>query len=193
MGAPPRGRLLLGWTALADSGRPADGKPDGDQIISGDAYAAKTGVKLSVATANAPPACADATALALRTRPALGGFLTSARPAGVDLGNVLPVRMDFAAPAQSVTVRAVGDGADYTVTVMLNDGSTEVRKAAVPGGAVTPIAYEAPAGKGIVAVVYGHADPAPTAKDPTILKSVSFVTAGAASGSGSASASTPAS
>jgi hypothetical protein len=83
--------------------------------------------------------------------------------------------MDFATPAKSLTVRVIGDGADYKLTIMLSDGSTDVRKAAVPAGAVTPIAYQSPAGVGVMAVVYGHADPAPTAKDPTIIKSLSLV------------------
>jgi len=170
-----------GGAVLVDFSRTADGQADGDQIITGDAYAAKTGVKLSVDTSNAPPACTDATALALRTRPAEGGFLTSARPAGVDLCNQLPVRMDFAAPAASVTVRAFGDGAAYALTVTLSDGSTDRRTVPMPAGAATPIAYQAPAGAGIVSVVYGHADPAQTAKDPTIIKSLSYVAAAPAS------------
>ena len=189
-GAPPTGASSSsgggvgapapGGTVLLDFSRTADGQADGDQVIAGDAYAAKTGVKLSVDTSNAPPACADATALALRTRPVEGGFLTSARPAGVDLCNQLPVRMDFAAPATSVTVRAFGDGAQFALTVTLSDGSTDKRAMPMPAGAATPINYQAPAGVGIVSATFGHADTAQTAKDPTIIKSLSYVAAAAA-------------
>jgi hypothetical protein len=159
-----------------DFTRTPDGRPDGDQIIQGDLYAA-SGVKLSTVTENAAPNCRDATALALRTAGTFGSFLTSARPAGVDLCNTIPVRMDFASPVRLVHLNVIGIGAPYVLTVQLNDGRTDTKAVTPQSGAVSPIDYEPPAGSAVTSIVYAHASPDPTAKDPIIIKSVAFTPA----------------
>jgi hypothetical protein len=161
---------------VVDFTRTPDGRPDGDQIIQGDLYAA-SGVTLSTVTENAPPDCRDATALALRTAGTFGSFLTSARPAGVDLCNTVPVRMDFAAPVRLVHLNVIGIGAPYVMSVQLNDGRTDTRTVTPRSGAVSPIDYEPPAGTAITSIVYAHASTDPTAKDPVIIKSVAFTPA----------------
>lgn len=168
-GAPPPVSTLVDFT------RTADGQPDGNQIIAGTAY---PGVKLSTVTDGAPPDCTDASGLALRTFGTYGGFLTTAKPYDAVACNTLPVRVDFAKPARLVNLRVIGDGTDYTMTAQLNDGNTEVRKVSTQAGAVVmPIEYEPPAGTAVLSITYGHANPDPTAKDPTIVKSLGYTPA----------------
>lgn len=161
-------------STIVDFTRLPSGQPDGDQIIPGTLYSA-SGITLSTVTQTAPPDCQDATALALRTAGQFGSFLTSARPAGVDLCNTMPVRVDFAKPVKSVRVNFLGLGANYVINVQLSDGSTDSRTAASVQGTITNVEYDAPATASITSISFGHASTDPTDKDPTIVKSLTYV------------------
>lgn len=175
-GASTTSGQLPPGSKIADFTRMPDGQPPGDRIITGDLYI-KDGVTLSTVTEHAPPDCRDATAPALRTYGDFGSFLTSAKPAGADLCNTVTVRIDFAAPARMVRLNIMGAGPSYTMTALLSDGSTETRQAATQRSTITPITYEAPIEKTITAITLGHTNPDPTAKDPTIIKSIAFTPA----------------
>jgi P pilus assembly chaperone PapD len=168
---------LPGRPKIIDFTQRPGGLPAGDGIISGDLYAA-AGVTLSSITENAPPQCADATAVALRTVGGLGSFVTSARPAGADLCNTMPVRLTLGAPARAVRLAFGGDGAMYGMSAELTDGSLAPVTATSKKGAVTTIGYDAPSGGvSVVAVIFGHADPNPLSKDPTIIKRLTYAPA----------------
>lgn len=169
--APANGGTPAGAT-LVDFSRLPDGSPPGNRIISGDLYASK-GIKLSADTQNAPPGCKDATAVALRTAGTFGSFLTSSSQAGADLCNTDPVRIDFTAPAHWIRLTFTGTPVttSYTMTVQLNDGSTQPVTATVQTGNVT---YEAPIGSAISSVTFGHTNPDPMAKEYTAIKSLSY-------------------
>jgi hypothetical protein len=173
--APPVGKpTVVDFTHLPDGG------PPGDRIIEGDAY---TGVSLSTVTDGAPVECEDATALALRTVSGFGSFLTSARPAGVDLCNTLPVHIAFDKPAQKFALTFAGVGAEYLITVEFADNpaedvsAAEELRATPQRGTVSTIPYTAPAGTAVASLTFGHADPDPAAKVPTIIKRVEFTPA----------------
>lgn len=162
-------------STVVDFSRTPDGQPDGDQIIAGTAY---PGMKLSTVTDGAPQDCSDATGLALRTYGTYGGFLTTAKPYDAVACNTLPVRVDFAKPVRLVNLQIIGDGNGYTMTVQLNDGNSEKKNVTTQTGVVvTPIQYEPPAGTEVLSIIYGHANQDPTAKDPTIVKSVGYTPA----------------
>jgi hypothetical protein len=182
-GAPPTsgaaatsGGAVPSGTTLVDFTRTADGQAPGDQIIPHNAYAAK-GITLSALVDNAPADCADATAVALRTAGTLGSFLSSAKPADASACSNRPIRMDFAAPVRLVNLRVIGDGTDYTMTAVFSDGNTDIKKVTTQSGVIMPIQYEPPTGSAVTAIIYGHANPDPTAKDPTIIKSIAFTPA----------------
>jgi hypothetical protein len=171
--APP----LPGRPKTVDFTQRPGGLPAGDGIISGDLYAA-AGVTLSSITEKAPPVCTDATAVALRTVGGIGSFLTSARPAGADLCNTLPVRLTLGAPARGVRLVFGGNGATYQMTVELTDGNQIPVTGASQKGGLATIAYDAPdGGVSVAAVIFGHADPNPVAKDPTIIKRLTYAPA----------------
>ncbi|PBC75977.1 hypothetical protein BX265_0673 [Streptomyces sp. TLI_235] len=149
------------------------GRQRGDQLVAADHYTAD-GIALSTVLDQAPPECADATALALRTVTGLGTFLTSSRPNGVDLCNTVPVRIDFAAPARAVRLTFGGKGAKYTLTAQLDDGTTATVEAQSQPTGPAQLAYQAPSGRSIVSVVFGHSDPSPTAKDPTVIRQLAY-------------------
>ncbi|WP_031077771.1 hypothetical protein [Streptomyces sp. NRRL S-118] len=148
----------------------------GDQLVSPDRYL-KDGVTVFTVLEQAPPECADATALALRTVTGLGSFLTSARPQGVDLCNTIPLQFEFTAPVDTVRLSFAGRGAGYALEVQLSDGSKARTEGRSRPGAATQLTYQAPKGLSVVSVVFGHADPSPTAKDPTIVKQLAYTPA----------------
>jgi hypothetical protein len=162
---------------VVDFSRQANGEPAGDRIIQGDEYA-KSGVALTTDTQVAPAGCKDATALALRTNQTLGSFLTSARPAGVDLCNTQPIRMTFTKPAKEVRLTYGGLGAQYRVTLQLSDGSIQQVAGASKLDTPQTLSYAAKGDLTISWLVFGHASPDPQAKDPTIVKRLAFTPAG---------------
>jgi hypothetical protein len=176
-GSPGTGQAAGGKATVVDFTSLPGGEPAGDRIIPANLYA-EAGVTLSTVTELAPPGCQDATALALRTHQSLGSFLTSSRPASVDLCNTQPVRMKLATPARQVRLTFGGLGAQYRATLELSDGTTQSVAAASQQGAVSTLSYDAPARLSVVSVVFGHANPDPTAKDPTIIKRLTFTPTG---------------
>jgi hypothetical protein len=163
---------------IVDFSRRANGEPAGDRIIQGDEYA-KNGITLTTDTQVAPAGCKDATALALRTNPTLGSFLTSARPAGVDLCNTQPIRVTFTKPARAIQLMYAGLGGQYTATLQLSDGTLQQ----VPGpskqdATAQTLTYQAKGDVTVLGLVFGHASPDPKAKDPTIIKRLVFTPAG---------------
>ncbi|MEU6595327.1 hypothetical protein ABZ923_40075 [Streptomyces sp. NPDC046881] len=151
-------------------------KEHGDQLVPADRYT-KQGIALSTVLERAPEQCADASALALRTVTGLGTFLTSARPSGVDLCNTIPVQVELAAPADTVRLTFAGKGAQYTLIAQLSDGSKAATDGTSQAGTDTQLSYQAPPGLSVVSFTFGHADPSPTSKDPTVIKQIAFTPA----------------
>lgn len=163
---------------IVDFSRRGNGEPAGDRIIQGDEYA-KGGVTLTTDTQVTPTGCKDATALALRTNPTLGSFLTSARPVGVDLCNTQPIRVTFTKPAKEVQITYAGLGAQYKATLQLSDGSLQqVAGASKQDASAQTLTYTAKGDVTVLGLVFGHASPDPNAKDPTIIKRLVFTPAG---------------
>jgi hypothetical protein len=162
---------------VVDFSRLPTGEPAGDQIIQGDLYA-KSGVTLTTDTQVAPTGCKDATALALRTNQTLGSFLTSARPAGVDLCNTQPIRVTFTKPAKEVRLTYGGLGAQYKATLQLSDGSLQQVTGTSKLDTPQTLSYTAKGDVTVLGLVFGHASPDPQAKDPTIIKRLAFTPAG---------------
>jgi hypothetical protein len=162
---------------IVDFSRRANGEPAGDRIIAGDEYA-KGGVTLTTDTQVAPTGCKDATALALRTNQTLGSFLTSARPAGVDLCNTQPIRVTFTKPAKEVRLTYGGLGAQYKATLQLSDGSLQQVTGTSKLDTPQTLSYTAKGDVTVLGLVFGHASPDPQAKDPTIIKRLAFTPAG---------------
>ncbi|MEU2065100.1 hypothetical protein [Streptomyces sp. NPDC013455] len=104
--SPPASSSWTPWTPPNKATIVDFGKEHGDQLVPADRYS-KQGITLSTVLERAPEQCAEASASALRTVTGLGAFLTSARPAGVDLCTTVPVRVDLAAPACTVRTGAL--------------------------------------------------------------------------------------
>ncbi len=170
------GPVTPGKTAVADFTVLPDGQPAGNRFIPGDFYAA-SGVKLSSVVELAPAACKDATAVALRTVPGVGAFLTSSSTTNVAGCNILPVKMVFAAPATSVRLVYVPNGTPYKMRVELADGSLLDVTATAPAGALATMPYDAPPKSPVVSVAFGHAGTDPNDKNPTAIKRVAFTPA----------------
>jgi hypothetical protein len=162
---------------VVDFSQRANGTPAGDQIIPGDEYA-KSGVTLAADTQVAPAVCKDANALALRTNQTLGSFLTSSRPASVDLCNTQPIRVTFTKPAKEVRLTYGGLGAQYRATLQLSDGSVQQLTGTSKVDTAQTLSYQPKDGVTIRWLVFGHASPDPQAKDPTIIKRLTFTPAG---------------
>jgi hypothetical protein len=162
--------------AVVDFTQTPDGQPAGDRIIPGDLYAA-SGVKLSSNVELAPPACKNATAVALRTVDGVGAFLTSSTPANAGACNTLPVKMVFAAPAKSVRLVYVPNGTPYTMRVELADGTLLDVTNTAPAGALVTMPYDAPPKNPVTSVQFGHSGLQPTDKNPTVIKRVAFTPA----------------
>lgn len=163
--AVPSGALVL------DPAQPPDGQPPKDRPIPGDLWAAQ-GVKLSVNLEHAPPDCADATGLALRKSSVYGAFLTSARPAGTDLCNTLPLRFTFAKPVKAFHLTYVGRGGAYNLVITDTNGTVQPQPAATP-----PAQTEATldyTGPPVTVVQFGHTSADPNSTDPTIVRRVVF-------------------
>jgi hypothetical protein len=162
---------------VVDFSQRANGTPAGDQIIPGDEYA-KSGVTLAADTQVAPAVCKDANALALRTNQTLGSFLTSSRPASVDLCNTQPIRVTFTKPAKEVRLTYGGLGAQYRATLQLSDGSVQQLTGTSKVDTPQTLSYQPKNGVTIRWLVFGHASPDPQAKDPTIIKRLTFTPTG---------------
>jgi hypothetical protein len=162
--------------SVVDFSTTPDGQAAGDRFISGDAYAA-SGVKLSTVIEKAPPACKDATVVALRTRTDYGAFLSSARQVAVDLCNNQPVRFTFLNPTTSVRLNFSGPkGTEYTMQVQLSNGTVVPIKApAQDKGLITQTQpYTAPTGVQIKWVTFDSSNQEATNADPTVIKGISF-------------------
>jgi hypothetical protein len=173
----PVGNAPPGNVIVVDFSQRANGAPAGDQIIPGDEYA-KSGVTLAADTQVAPAVCKDANALALRTNQNLGSFLTSSRPASVDLCNTQPIRVTFTKPAKEVRLTYGGLGAPYRATLQLSDGSVQQLTGTSKVDTPQTLSYQPKNGVTVRWLVFGHASPDPQAKDPTIIKRLTFTPAG---------------
>jgi hypothetical protein len=159
----PSGAVVL------DPAQPPDGQPPKDRPIAGDLWAAQ-GVKVSVNLEHAPPACADATGLALRKSATYGVFLTSATPAGTDKCNSLPLRFTFAKPAKSVHVTFVGTGGAFQLLTQDTNGTIQPQPPVTP--AVKAQGQLDYAGPPVVAVQFGPVSTDPNSPDRTIISRV---------------------
>src|SRR5204863_7858162 len=151
-----------------------NGQPAGDQVIAGDAYAAK-GVTMASDVQFAPADCRNATGVALRNYSAVGAFLTSASPARADACNQLPVKLTLNAPAKSVKLMFVPNGTLYVMRVQLADGTQWDVKQTAPAGQQATMPYDAPANAPILWVEFGHGSTNPADKNPTIVKQLAYV------------------
>jgi hypothetical protein len=156
-----------------------DAQKTGERLISNDRYSANFGLLLDTPTEKAPPGCEDANAQALRVSRTLGvgGFLTSAKPTSATACQTMPLRFEFARPSRNVNLGFTGTGtnAEYQLVVQFADGQTQtLTSASAAPGAVVNLAFEDPTGRTIRSVTFWHANPDPTAKDPTLVKSLGF-------------------
>jgi hypothetical protein len=159
----PSGAVVL------DPAQPPDGQPPKDRPIAGDLWAAQ-GVKLSVNLEHAPPACADATGLALRKSATYGVFLTSATSAGTDKCNSLPIRFTFAKPVKAVHVTFVGTGGAFQLLTQDTNGTIAPQPAVTPAvKAQGQLDYTGPP---VVAVQFGPVSADPNSPDRTIISRV---------------------
>jgi hypothetical protein len=169
----PSGPVVAGTTIVDFTKLPGGGAP-GDRIIPADLYSDAGGITLETVLDNAPAACQDATALALRTVKTVS-FLTSARPAGVDLCNVMPIRMTLKSPARSVTLTYVGTGKQYALSVEFADGTTKKVGGTAASGVAAPLTVKA-SGSPIASLVFGHTNTDPNTKEPTKVRKLVYQT-----------------